>query len=313
MLSIKRLPAYLLFTFLIMIKALTKIALKEIKPTYKGKVRDIYDLGDELLLVATDRLSAFDVVFDKGIPEKGKILTSISSHWFGFLKGIEHHMITDDVNKFPYPFHKYANTLSGRSVLVKKTDRINFECVVRNYLMGSAYKEYVSTGKVCGIDLPKGLCLGEKLPQPIFTPATKSDTGHDINISFTELENFIGTKMAAKLRDTSIDLFLQVYNALAQENIIMMDTKLEFGLLNDRLILIDEIFTPDSSRFTYEKNLKTPAEKSIASMDKQIIRDYLEKIKWDKNPPAPTLPDSIINETRLKYLEIQEIVKCITH
>jgi len=296
------------------VEALTEINLAEKKPDYRGKVRDIYDLGDTLVLTASDRLSAFDVVFDQGIPERGKILTRISNHWFKVFHEIKNHIIETNVEKFPPPFSNYKEELGERSVWVKKAQRIDFECVVRGYLLGSGYKEYTETGSVCGVKLPDGLKKSEKLPSPIFTPATKVDKGHDENVSFEYMKEKIGAELAEKLRDLSINIYTKGYKKLLEQGILLADTKLEFGLLDDEIILIDEILTPDSSRFFKADEYEKCAAEGVnpPSLDKQIVRDYLETLDWNKQPPAPKLPQEIINKTKEKYLEIEKIVLCVS-
>jgi len=260
-----------------------------------------------MVLVSSDRLSAFDVVFGDTIPDKGKILNSISAHWFSLLKNIPNHFISADADGFPAPFN--AAEFAGRAVLVRKTQRIDFECVVRAFLMGSGYKEYAAFGTLAGETLPKGLTKGQKLPQPVFTPAVKNDTGHDENISFAEMKARLPA-LADQLKDKSLALFRFAFDRLRQKGIYLLDTKFEFGLLNGEITLIDEIFTPDSSRFVeigeYEKALRDGAE--IPTMDKQIVRDYVESIGWDKNPPAPKLPPEVIEKTRAQYKKMEEVI-----
>lgn len=276
-------------------------------PSYRGKVRDVYDLGDRLLLVSSDRLSAFDVVFEDTIPGKGKILNSISAHWFSLIKTIPTHFITAKADEFPAPFN--APEFAGRSALVRKSKRIDFECVVRAYLMGSGHKEYFATQTLAGEKLPTGLAKGAKLPQPVFTPAVKNDTGHDENISFAEMEKRL-PQLAAKLKEKSLQIFQFAYDLLSQKNILLLDTKFEFGVIDGEIILIDEIFTPDSSRFVeaaeYERALAEGRD--IPTMDKQIVRDYVESVGWDKNPPAPRLPKEVIEKTVQQYRKMEEII-----
>ncbi len=280
-------------------------------PSYRGKVRDVYDLGDKLLLVSSDRLSAFDVVFEDQIPDKGKILNSISAHWFSLIKNIPTHFITAKADEFPAPFN--SPEFAGRSTLVRISQRVDFECVVRAYLMGSGHKEYLATQTLAGEHLPAGLGKGAKLPQPVFTPAVKNDTGHDENISFAEMEKKL-PQLAVKLKEKSLQIFAFAYNLLAQKNILLLDTKFEFGVLNDEIILIDEIFTPDSSRFVeigeYERAFA--AGKEIPTMDKQIVRDYVESIGWNKTPPAPRLPKGVIEKTVQQYKKMEQIILSIT-
>lgn len=289
---------------------LTEIELPDRKADYRGKVRDVYDLGDRLMLVATDRLSAFDIVFREGIPGKGCILTSISTDWFRIFNDTANHMISADCNDWPEPFRS-DERFHGRSVLVKKTDRIDFECVVRNYLMGSAYKEYLKTGRVAGVAVGS-LKPGDRLSEPLFTPATKADTGHDINITYEEMRQ--QTDYAADLKEASIRIFNRAAGLLEKHGILLLDTKFEFGTLNSELILIDEILTPDSSRFCTVEDYEQSRKEGVMppTMDKQIIRDFLEESGWNKQPPPPPLPEKVINRTREEYLKIQRITKCIS-
>lgn len=284
-------------------------------PSYKGKVRDVYDLGDTMVLVSSDRLSAFDVVFGDTIPGKGKVLNSISAHWFALLNtggaGVRppmpNHFISAQADGMPSAFH--GPEFAGRSVLVKKTQRIDFECVVRAFLMGSGFKEYAASGTLAGEKLQPGLVKGQMLPAPAFTPAVKNDSGHDENISFAEMKRQL-PQYADALREKSLALFAFAFEKLRAKGIYILDTKFEFGILNGEILLIDEIFTPDSSRFVeiaaYEKALASGAE--IPTMDKQIIRDYVESIGWDKNPPAPKLPEDVIQKTVAQYKKMEEVV-----
>jgi phosphoribosylaminoimidazole-succinocarboxamide synthase len=269
----------------------------------RGKVRDIYDLGENLLMVATDRISAFDVVMPDPVPDKGIILTQISLYWFEVMKPIiENHVVSANVNDYPAVCRSYAETLRGRSMLVKKTEPLSIECVVRGYISGSGWKSYQETGSVCGIHLPEALQESDKLPEPIFTPSTKEELGaHDINIDFAEAEKRIGKDLAAKVSDLSLAIYKKGSEMAAEKEIIIADTKFEFGLLGDELILIDEVLTPDSSRF-WPKNTYQPGG-SQQSFDKQYVRDHLLSVKWNKQPPAPSLPEDIIRNTRKKYLE----------
>jgi phosphoribosylaminoimidazole-succinocarboxamide synthase len=269
----------------------------------RGKVRDIYDLGENLLMVATDRISAFDVVMPDPVPDKGIILTQISLYWFEIMKPIiENHVISANVDDYPATCRPYAETLHGRSMLVKKTKPLSIECVVRGYISGSGWKSYQETGSVCGIDLPEALRESDKLPEPIFTPSTKEEQGaHDINIDFAESEKRIGKNLASKVRDLSLAIYEKGSEMAAERKIIIADTKFEFGLLGEKLILIDEVLTPDSSRF-WPKDTYQPGG-SQQSFDKQYVRDHLLSIKWNKQPPAPSLPENIIRNTRKKYLE----------
>ncbi len=273
--------------------------LKSLKLFKRGKVRDIYDLGDKLLIVATDRISAFDVVIPSGIPQKGRILTALSLFWFDFCQDIiANHLIPLSLTFLPEQERKL---LEGRAMLVKKANPILVECVVRGYLSGSAWKEYQSHGSVCGIKLPPGLQEAEKLPEPIFTPSTKAQTGHDVNITFDELQNLVGTELASKLRQVSLKIYLKASGYAEERGIIIADTKFEFGTGEGEVMLIDELLTPDSSRF-WSKEEYEPG-KSQPSFDKQFVRDYLNGLKWDKTPPAPELPPEVIEETSRKYLE----------
>jgi phosphoribosylaminoimidazole-succinocarboxamide synthase len=269
----------------------------------RGKVRDIYDLGENLLMVATDRISAFDVVMPDPVPDKGIILTQISLYWFEIMKSIiENHVVSANVNDYPAVCQPYAETLRGRSMLVKKTEPLSIECVVRGYISGSGWKSYQETGSVCGINLPEALRESDKLPEPIFTPSTKEELGaHDINIDFAEAEKRIGKDLASKVSDLSLAIYKKGSEMAAEKEIIIADTKFEFGLLGDELILIDEVLTPDSSRF-WPKDTYQPGG-SQQSFDKQYVRDHLLSVKWNKQPPAPLLPEDIIRNTRKKYLE----------
>ncbi|NIA08123.1 MAG: phosphoribosylaminoimidazolesuccinocarboxamide synthase [Actinobacteria bacterium] len=271
-------------------------------PATHGKVRDIYDLGSELLIVATDRISAFDVIMPNGIPDKGKILTQMSLFWFDFLGSkVKHHLISADIADFPAPFQAQSEVFAGRSMLVKKADVLPVECVVRGYLAGSGWKDYQATGKICGIELPAGLKQCEKLPEPIFTPATKATSGHDENIPFEEAVKTAGQDVANSLREKSIDIYLTAADYAASHGVIISDTKFEWGQLKDELILVDEILTPDSSRFWPADKYQPGRDQD--SFDKQFVRNYLETCDWDKTPPAPELPDDIVSATREKYLD----------
>ncbi len=268
-----------------------------------GKVRDIYRADNErLLFVATDRISAFDYVLATGIPEKGKVLTQLSIFWFDFLKNtVQNHMITPDVNDYPPQLQRYSAELRGRSMLVARAEMVPIECVVRGYISGSAWKEYQQTGKVCGIDLPKGLKESDKLPEPIFTPATKAASGHDENISFADMIKRAGRQESERLRDLSLEIYTRAANYAAARGIIIADTKFEFGHTAKGLVLADEVLTPDSSRFWPADRYRPGAAQE--SFDKQYVRDYLEKIHWNKQPPAPALPDEVAARTSEKYVE----------
>ena len=269
----------------------------------RGKVRDIYDLGDQLLMVATDRISAFDVVMPDPIPDKGIILTQISLFWFDIMSSIvENHVITADVNAFPDVCQPYADTLRGRSMLVKKTEPLPIECVVRGYISGSGWKSYQESQTVCGISLPSGLKESDQLQEAIFTPSTKEELGaHDINIDFEETVNRIGPELATKAKDLSLAIYKKGAELAAEKGIIIADTKFEFGQIEDRLILIDEVLTPDSSRF-WPRETYQPGG-SQKSYDKQYVRDHLISINYNRQPPGPALPEDIIRNTRKKYLE----------
>jgi phosphoribosylaminoimidazole-succinocarboxamide synthase len=272
----------------------------------RGKVRDIYDVGDKLLIVATDRISAFDVVMTNGIPYKGIILTQISRFWFDFLsKYVEHHLITDDVAVFPEPFCNYPEQLAGRSMLVKKVDVLLIECVVRGYLAGSGWAEYRKSGTVCGQKLPAGLRQCQKLPTPIFTPATKAERGtHDENISFEQSADIVGPKRARYLRDKSMHIFKKAGAYAESKGIILADTKFEWGVIDGRIILIDEVLTPDSSRFWPADKYATGRDQE--SFDKQFVRNYLESINFDKSGLGVELPAEIVKKTSEKYVEAYE-------
>jgi len=274
----------------------------------RGKVRDIYDAGDNLLFVTTDRISAFDVVMDSGIPYKGIVLSQISKYWFEKTKGIiENHFITDDVEKYPKPFNQQAGLLKGRSMLVKKANPFPVECIVRGYLSGSAWKDYQKSHLLSGYTLPENLQNSSKLPTPLFTPSTKAESGHDINISYDEMQKMVSTEIGRKLKVLSLAVYSAGVQEAEKKGIIIADTKFEFGLLSGKILLIDEVLTPDSSRFW-------PAEKyqpgrNQPSLDKQYLRDYLESLDWDKTPPPPPLPAEIVENTSKIY---QEILKIIT-
>jgi phosphoribosylaminoimidazole-succinocarboxamide synthase len=269
---------------------------------HKGKVRDVYDLGQQLLLVASDRISAFDFVLPTAVPDKGKILNQLSLFWFDYVQGIvPNHLITGDFDKFPAKLKSYPY-LRGRTMLVKKTKRLDVECIVRGYLAGSGWKEYQKSRSVCGISLPEGLKESSKLPAPIFTPTSKEEGGkHDENITFEEMGKRVGADLAAKVRDVSIAVYKKAADYAETRGIILADTKFEFGVLDGKLILIDEILTPDSSRF-WEKS-KYAEGRAQDSLDKQYVRDYLEAIKWPKQPPVPSLPAEVVAKTREKYVE----------
>lgn len=277
--------------------------LEGLKLIHRGKVRDLYELNGSLLIVATDRISAFDVVMPTPIPDKGVILTQMSLFWFEFLKDlVKNHLLTAKVEEYPPVCLPYADILRGRSMLVKKTKPLPVECIVRGYLAGSALKEYRSQGTVCGIKLPPGLKEAEKLPEPIFTPSTKAQEGHDVNITFEECSALIGKELAQKVRDLSLEIYRRAAQYAEERGIIIADTKFEFGLGDkEELLLIDEVLTPDSSRF-WPREDYVPGRPQ-QSFDKQFLRDWLESIGWDKKPPAPELPPEIVEKTRARYLE----------
>jgi phosphoribosylaminoimidazole-succinocarboxamide synthase len=272
----------------------------------RGKVRDVYDLGDQLLMVASDRISAFDYVLPTPVPDKGKVLTQISAWWFDQMEDIvPHHLISANVDEFPANLHAYRDQLEGRTMLVKKTDKIQIECVVRGYLAGSGWKEYKQNQQVCGVPLPPDLRESERLPEPIFTPATKEEQGkHDENISFDRMAGIVGKELAETLRDRSLALYIKAARVAETKGLILCDTKFEFGILNGQVTLIDEILTPDSSRFWDKALYRVGASQD--SVDKQFVRDYLESIKWNKQPPVPDLPAGVIQKTREKYIEAYE-------
>jgi phosphoribosylaminoimidazole-succinocarboxamide synthase len=267
----------------------------------RGKVRDVYDLDDDrFLFVATDRISAFDVVLSPGIPDKGTVLTQISNFWFRRFPQVENHLVETEFARFPSDLRRH-DELRGRSVIVKRCDVIPIECVARGYLVGSGLKEYKETGQVCGIPLEEGLTTASRLREPIFTPATKEDSGHDINISFEEMSERIGASLATELRDLTLSLYVQAAESALTRGIIIADTKFEFGLRNGKVVWIDEALTPDSSRFWPADQYKTGS--NPPSFDKQFTRDWLETTGWDKNPPAPELPAEVVAKTREKYLQ----------
>ena len=268
-----------------------------------GKVRDIYRLDDDrLLFVATDRISAFDYVLATGIPHKGRVLTQISLFWFDFLRDlVANHVITAEVEQYPAAVQKYADQLRGRSMLVARAGMAPVECVVRGYVSGSAWKEYKTTGRVCGIELPKGLRESDRLPEPIFTPATKASTGHDENITFEEMKRLVGTELSTRLRDLSLAIYRKAAEYALGKGIIIADTKFEFGTTAHGITLADEVLTPDSSRF-WPADKYTPGQ-AQESFDKQYVRDYLEEIRWNKLPPAPALPGEVTRRTSEKYTE----------
>jgi phosphoribosylaminoimidazole-succinocarboxamide synthase len=282
----------------------------------RGKVRDVYEIDDRLLIVATDRISAFDYVLGSGIPDKGKVLTQLSGFWFDRLDDlVPHHLISMDVQTFPEAARRHADQLRGRTMLVRKTDPVPIECVARGYLSGSGWKEYQQTGRVCGVALPSGLRESDRLPEPIFTPATKAESGHDVNISEEEAGRLVGADLVARLKTLTLEIYSRGVAHAESKGIIIADTKFEFGLSagarsakadGKEIVLIDEVLTPDSSRFwpreQYEPGHGQP------SFDKQYVRDYLETIKWNKQPPVPSLPDDVIRRTREKYVEAYRLL-----
>ena len=271
----------------------------------RGKVRDIYDFGDQLLFVASDRLSAFDWVLPNGIPDKGRVLTQVSRFWFERLN-VTNHVVSLDPTALPLPDGTDVDSLRGRSMVVRKTDVVPIECVVRGYLAGSGWKEYQTSQTVCGVPLPSGLIQADQLPEPIFTPATKAESGHDENISFEETCDRIGSDLASQLREISIDIYRTASDYARERGIILADTKFEFGLLDGEIILIDEVLTPDSSRY-WPADRYEPGH-SPFSFDKQFVRDWLETTDWDKNSPPPEMPDEIVTKTREKYIEAFEVL-----
>ena len=268
----------------------------------RGKVRDVYDLGDHLLIVATDRISAFDYILGSGIPDKGKVLTQLSAFWFDRVGDlVPHHVVSIDVDRFPEATKPHRDVLRGRSMLVKKTEPLPIECVARGYISGSGWKDYKQTGAVCGNPLPAGLRESDRLPQAIFTPATKAESGHDENISEAQAGDIVGAPLIRRLRELTLEIYARGVDHAATCGIIIADTKFEFGMRGSELILIDEVLTPDSSRF-WPADQYVPGQ-GQPSFDKQFVRDYLERIGWNKQPPVPSLPDDVIEKTREKYLE----------
>ncbi|MFH1386612.1 MAG: phosphoribosylaminoimidazolesuccinocarboxamide synthase [bacterium] len=281
---------------------LLDIDLPGIKAFKKGKVRNVFDLGDSLLLVASDRISAFDSVMPNGIPDKGAILTQISLFWFNLTKNlIKNHIIESDVEKYPAQLLPFKDKLAKRSVIGKKAELIPVECVVRGYLSGSGWKDYQKSQSICGIKLPSGLRESEKLPEPIFTPTTKAEQGHDLNITEKEVVDLVGKETANTIKEKTLAAYKMCADYADKKGIILADTKFEFGFVNNEIIIIDEMLTPDSSRF-WPKDLYKVGQ-AQPSYDKQFVRDYLESIKWNKEPPAPNLPEEVVQKTREKYLE----------
>jgi phosphoribosylaminoimidazole-succinocarboxamide synthase len=277
----------------------------------RGKVRDVYDLGSQLLIVATDRISAFDYVLGSGIPDKGRVLTQLSAFWFNELSDVTpHHLVSVNPDEFPAAARPHRAALAGRSMLVAKTNPVPIECVARGYLSGSAWKEYQQSGAVCGVRLPAGLLESDRLPEPIFTPATKAESGHDVNVSEDEAGRLVGRDLVARLKALTLELYRRGAAHAAARGIVVADTKFEFGLSGgtspDHLLLIDEVLTPDSSRFWPKEEYK-PGQ-GQPSFDKQYVRDYLESIRWNKQPPVPSLPDTVVQRTREKYLEAYRLL-----
>jgi phosphoribosylaminoimidazole-succinocarboxamide synthase len=286
-------------------KVLRETQFAGLTPAARGKVRDIYDLGDKLLIVATDRLSAFDVILPTPIPDKGRVLTQLSLFWFDLLKDvIPNHVLS--ATEFPAPFGNFTGELAGRSMVVRKTQPLPIECVVRGYVSGSGWKDYRVTGKICGIPLPGSLAESDRLPEPIFTPATKAASGHDENISFDHAASIVGKEIAGRVRAISLEIYRRAVAYAEPRGIILADTKFEFGLLHGELIWIDEALTPDSSRFWPAAHYSPGGPQ--ASFDKQFVRDYLERMQWAKTPPGPELPPEVVEATRAKYREAYRIL-----
>jgi phosphoribosylaminoimidazole-succinocarboxamide synthase len=274
-------------------------------PVRRGKVRDVYDFGDRLLFVATDRISAFDHILPNGIPRKGEVLTQISRYWFRTID-VPHHVLTADISELPLPAGVDPEPLRRRSLVVTRTDVVPVECVVRGYLAGSGWKEYRQSGTVCGLRLPAGLTECSRLPEPIFTPATKAESGHDENIPFETMCSLIGTELAGQLRDLSFRVYAEGCRVAAERGILIADTKFEFGLRDGRILLIDEVLTPDSSRFWPADRYE--AGRGQESFDKQFVRDWLERSGWDKNSPPPTLPEDVVSRTSARYVEAFQLL-----
>jgi phosphoribosylaminoimidazole-succinocarboxamide synthase len=273
----------------------------------RGKVRDVYAVDDGLLIVATDRISAFDYVLGSGIPDKGKVLTQLSAFWFERMGSlVAHHMIATDPAAFPAAARRHADALRGRTMFVRRTDPVPIECVARGYLSGSGLKEYQQTGRVCGVDLPAGLRESDRLPEPIFTPATKAESGHDVNITEAEAGRLVGVDLITELKTLTLEIYRRGAAHAESKGIIVADTKLEFGVVGAEIVLIDEVLTPDSSRF-WPRAQYQPGQ-GQPSFDKQYVRDYLEQISWNKQPPVPSLPDEVIRRTRDKYVEAYRLL-----
>ncbi|HUB81021.1 MAG TPA: phosphoribosylaminoimidazolesuccinocarboxamide synthase [Bryobacteraceae bacterium] len=273
----------------------------------RGKVRDVYTIGDRLLIVATDRISAFDYILPTGIPDKGRVLTQLSIFWFDFLRDLTPtHFLTANVDEYPAPLPNFSHELAGRSMLVKRAKMVDIECVARGYISGSGWKEYKQHGTVCGIRLPAGLKESDKLPEPIFTPSTKAQTGHDENISFQTVVSLIGHDLASRLRDLTLNIYTKAAQYAETRGIIIADTKFEFGFVGDQLVLGDEVLTPDSSRFWPAETYRPGGAQF--SFDKQFVRDYLESIHWNKQPPAPPLPEEVAARTSEKYRQAYHVI-----
>lgn len=282
-------------------------SLGDVELVGRGKVRDIYSLGDQLLIVATDRISAFDYILATGIPDKGRVLTQLSIFWFDFLKDVTPtHFLTANVDEYPEVLQRYRDQLEGRSMLVKKARMMDVECVARGYLSGSGWKEYKAQRSVCGIALPEGLVESDKLPEALFTPATKAQSGHDENIPFARVEAMVGAEVAARLRDTTLAIYRKASDYAATRGLILADTKFEFGFVDGELVLADEVLTPDSSRFWPADSYRPGGAQP--SFDKQYVRDYLERIGWNKQPPAPALPADVAERTSEKYKEAYRLL-----
>ncbi len=284
-------------------KVLLQTDYKDLKLFKRGKVRDVYEVGENYLIISSDRLSAFDVIMNEGIPFKGQMLTEISKFWFDFSKDmIDNHLISTDVNEFPEELKKYSDEIAGRSMLVKKAELIPLECIVRGFISGSGWKDYQKSGSICGIKLPSGMVESEKMSEPIFTPSTKADIGdHDENISENKAIDLVGQEVYDTLKEKALEIYKSAYEYALEKGIIIADTKMEFGFYNGKIILIDELLTPDSSRFWPQD--KYAKGRSQESYDKQYVRDYLQSINFNKQPPAPTLPDEVISNTSRKYRE----------
>lgn len=290
-----------------MVQTVTKISIPELPVTHSGKVRDIFDLGETLLLVASDRISAFDCILPQGIPAKGAILTQMAKFWFDTIPEAKpHHVITTEIDEFPEPFCRYPEIFEKRSTLVKKGKPLPVECIVRGYIAGSGWAEYQKSQTICGIQLPSGLRESEELPEPLFTPSTKATEGHDENINFEQVVELIGAKVAEEVRYRSLQLYKSAAKYARSKGVIIADTKFEFGLFGDELVLIDEVLTPDSSRFWGVTDYE-PGRPQHA-FDKQFVRDYLNCLDWDKRPPAPNLPNEIVENTVKRYVEAYQMI-----